>query len=117
MLRATAVAGGLLVALPALTGCGGSSVDSACEVDALTHEVEHMVGESQLTVASVDSVQCYGDWSVVGVTVSGDAASTETFVFRKVADSWVLKAPEVACEGGAEAIPEALAGDVCPAAA
>lgn len=107
----------MLVVVPALAACGGSSIDSTCEVDSLTHEVEHMVGESDLTVASVDSVRCDSDWAVVGVTVSGDAGSTETFVFRKVADSWVLKAPEVACEGGSEAIPESLAEGVCPAAA
>lgn len=75
-----------------------------------------MVEESDLMVESVDAVRCSGAWSVVDVTVAGAESSTETFVFLKVGESWVLKAPETAC-GGGEAIPEDLAAEICPTGA
>lgn len=106
----------LLVTVPALSACSGSSVDSACEVDALTDEIGHILEEGGLSVGSVDAVRCSGPWSVVVVTVAGDEPSTETFILTKVGDSWVLKAPETACEGGESAIPEALAEGICPTA-
>lgn len=117
MRRWGALGGGAVVALSALSGCADSAVDSACEVDALTAEAEHIVGEAQLTVSSVDAIACTGPWAVVDVTVAGTDDSTETFVFRKVGESWVLKAPEVACVEGGDRIPEPLAGEVCRNAA
>lgn len=75
-----------------------------------------MVEESDLAVQSVDAVRCSGPWSVVDVTVAGAEPSEERFVFLKVGESWVLKAPETACEAG-EAIPEDLAAEICPAGA
>ena len=117
MRRWWVLGGGLVLALSTVSGCSDSSIDSACEVDALTDEVEHILGEAQLTVASVDAIECSGPWAIVDVTVSGTDGSTETFVLRKVDQSWVLKAPEVACVEGSDRIPEPLAGEVCRNAA
>lgn len=100
-----------------LTGCGGSAVDASCPVDELTHEVEHMVAESYLTVDSVDELKCSGDWATVTATLSGDAAGarSDTLLFRKGGGIWVLKSPELVCDPAAdeEAITGDLAADVC----
>ena len=110
------VAGGVLTG-GALTACGGPSVDTACPVSDLTHEVEHIVEESLLSVDSVDELRCAGEWAVVTATITGDGveATSDTFVFRKPADVWVLKSPELVCDpaAGDEAITGDLAAQVC----
>ena len=92
-----------LVVLP-VAGCGGPSVDSACDVAGITDSVEHMVGEAGMTVDTVEELRCSGDWSVVRVSVSEEGADTTTeerFIFASTPLGWVLKAPEIVC--GADA--------------
>jgi hypothetical protein len=97
-------------------GCS-SSVDTACDVEGISHEIEHMVGESSLQLTSLDALKCSGAWAVATATVSGggQADETSTFLFEKTDAGWFLKSPEIACGGdpGMETVAEALRQDAC----
>jgi hypothetical protein len=99
-------------------GCN-SSVDAACDVEGISHEIEHMVGESSLQLASLDALKCSGAWAVAKATVSGGGQGdeTSTFLFEKTESGWFLKSPEIACGGdpGMETVAEALRQDACSA--
>jgi hypothetical protein len=103
-----------------LTGCSGTAIDSSCDVEAITDEVEHMVGESHLSLTSLDSLACSGSWALARATVSGDGQSAQpsTFLFEKSDSGWFLRSPEIACGGdpGLPSVPEDLRGDACTAA-
>ncbi len=55
--------------------------------------------DSDMTLTSVDAVECSGEWAVVHATLSGDGASavSEPSIFERVGADWVLKAPENVC--------------------
>ncbi len=100
-----------------MSACSAPANESACDAAAVTDEIEHMVGEAQQEVGSVDELTCSGDWAVVVATVGGAGASLapQTFVLRRGDVGWVLKSPEIACEAGTDPIPDDLAAIVCPA--
>ncbi len=99
------------------SGCSAPGVDAACDVAGVRAEIDHMLGESLLSVQSLDSLECSGDWAVARATVTGDGqeARTETFIFHSVEAGWIMKTPEVVCGGepGAATIPDALADVAC----
>jgi hypothetical protein len=100
-----------------VAGCGGPAVDSSCDVDGVSHEVEHIVSESRLEMTSLDSLACAGGWSLARATVSGEGQSptSTTFLFKKEGTGLVLKAPEIACgnDPGMEVVAEELKADAC----
>jgi hypothetical protein len=112
-----AIATGSLAVAGLITGCSGDSVDSACDVQGVTSDVEHMVEESSMSLDSVDTLACSGDWAVAQLTVSGDGTEPEqvTFIFQNAGNGWILKAPEIVCleNGEVESIPEDLADLAC----
>ncbi len=103
-----------------VSGCSGPQVDASCDVEGVTHDVEHMVEEAGLTSDSVDALQCSGDWAVAEVTVSGPTTepSAEVFVFQRSEFGWILKAPELVCgaDPGLESVPDDLRDSACPEA-
>ena len=107
----------LVIAAGLMVGCSGSAVDASCDVEGVTHDVEHMVEEANLTADSIDGLQCSGDWAVAQVTVSGGEGepAAEVFVFQQTEFGWILKAPEVACDTapGLESIPDGLRDVAC----
>lgn len=110
---------GLLLVGTVTAACStGPSVDAACDVDGVTEEVEHMVGEASMTLESIQTLQCSGEWAVAQVTVRGAVSEPEPamFVFQGSDACWILKAPELVCGGGADAatIPADLAEVACP---
>lgn len=54
-----------------------------------------------MVVASIDNLECSGDWAYVSATVAGrDEGSqpfAEVFLLQRDVDIWVLKARETAC--------------------
>ena len=106
----------LLLAIP-LAGCSDDAVDASCDVDGLTHEAEHMVGEAGLTVSATEELSCDGDWATVLVGVTDDLGqeSTERFVFARVDEvGWVMKSAADACAGdGAGFLPAGLRDQAC----
>jgi len=111
------LAAALVTVAGLMAGCSGSSVDASCDVEGVTHDVEHMVEEANLTADSIDRLQCSGDWAVAEVTVSGPDSDpvSESFVFQRSDAGWILKAPEVACDtaAGLESIPDDLRAGTC----
>jgi hypothetical protein len=116
--RTLALAAAALAIASVVSGCGGPAVDASCDVEGVTHDVEHMVEEAGLVADSVDALRCSGDWSVAEVTVSGPGADPveETFIFLRTEAGWVLKAPELACDdaAGLETLPADLRDGACP---
>ncbi|NQW71350.1 MAG: hypothetical protein HQ453_01340 [Actinobacteria bacterium] len=80
---------------------GHGSAGSACEEAAVGETLGHIVGEAQMVVASIDSLECSGDWASASATVAGrDEGSqpfAEVFLLQRDGDIWVLKARETAC--------------------
>ncbi len=109
----------MVAAATLVSGCSGTSVDASCDVEGVTHEVEHILDEAQLTVDSFDTLQCSGDWAVAQVAVSGTdtAPAQQTIVFQQSEFGWILKTPEIACvaEEGLESIPDELRALACSA--
>ena len=109
----------VLAALPVaavLTGCGGPSVDASCDVDGITHEVEHILSEAGAELGSLDSLTCDSDWAVATTTiVTGSEESTDSFLLRGTDMGWILTSPEEACSPGTPfAVPENLRSTACP---
>lgn len=108
-----------MVALAALflSACSGSGVDASCDVEGVSHEVEHILDESKLELTSLGSLKCAGTWAFARATVSGEGQSPQeqTFLFKKTETGWFLKAPEIACGGdpGMEVVADELHDDVC----
>jgi len=92
---------GVAVAALLLAGCSGSSThtDASCDSETLRSTFEMILHDSDLSLASVDSVECSGEWAVVHATLSGDGATdaSEPSIFERVGADWVLKAPEGVC--------------------
>jgi hypothetical protein len=78
-------------------GSGGS----ACEEAAVGDTLGHIVGEAQMVVASIDNLECSGDWAYASATVTGREEGSqpfaEAFLLQRDGDIWVLKARETAC--------------------
>jgi hypothetical protein len=108
---------GLVVGGALISGCSGAAVDEACDVAGVRAEAEHMVGESLLTVQSVDGLRCSGDWAVVQLTVAGDGQdpAAATFIFERADAGWIMKTPEIVCSAqpGVASVPEALTDVAC----
>jgi hypothetical protein len=111
---ALAIAGSLTVLL---AGCSGPEVDASCDVEGISHEVEHIIGESQLEMTSLDSLKCSGAWAFARATVSGvgQSAQSQPFLFEKTESGWFLKSPEIACgnDPGLPTVADELKADVC----
>jgi hypothetical protein len=109
------VAGTLLVLVSA--GCSSSGVDASCDVDGVSHEVEHILDESKLQLTSLETLRCSGTWAFARATVAreGQSPQAETFLFKKTEAGWFLKAPEIACgnDPGLEVVSEELRADAC----
>ncbi len=92
---------GVAVAVVVLSGCSGSSAqpDASCDSGTLQSTFEMILHDSDMTLASVDSVECSGEWAVMHATLSGEGASgaSEPSIFERVGADWVLKAPENVC--------------------
>lgn len=99
-----------------LSGCGGPSVDASCDVDGITHEVEHILSEAGAELGSLDSLTCDSDWAFTTTTiVTGTEESTDAFLLRGTDMGWILTSPEEACSPGTPfAIPENLRSTACP---
>jgi hypothetical protein len=113
--KAGLVAAGVIALL--VSGCSGPAVDSSCDVDGVSHEVEHIVGESKLDLTALETLKCSGSWAFARATVSGEGQSPQsmTFLFKKDETGWFLKSPEIACgaDPGMETVAEELKGDAC----
>jgi hypothetical protein len=98
-----------------VSACSAPNPGASCDVEAVTHEVGHVVAESGQEVTAVDEITCSGDWAVAVADVAGAGASGEpqTFILRRGEVGWVLKSAETACDPGANAIPADLAARVC----
>lgn len=111
---------GVAVAALMLSGCSGSSAqpDASCDSETLRSTFEMILHDSDMTLASVESVECSAQWALVFATLTGEGASgeSEPSIFERVGADWVLKAPENVCgtfvPGDARptdaAVPEAL---------
>jgi hypothetical protein len=100
-----------------LAGCSGNSVDSRCDVTGITADVEHILEESSMSITSLDTLRCSGDWAVAQLMVGDNSAKPEqtTLVFQNSDAGWILKAPEVACTRSSQfaSIPDDLADLAC----
>lgn len=103
-----------------VAACGSSNAEAPvleadCDADAITEAAHHLLDESDLILDSVDRLDCSAGWAVIAVTSSGDGQPTQasTFVFRETEFGWVLKAPEIVCGEGEDALPAVLATGVC----
>jgi len=101
-----------------LAGCGGgSTVDASCDVDGVSHEIEHILSEADAELGTLTSLSCADDWAHATVQVvepTGERA--ESFLLRGSDMGWILSSPMDACvEGGPIAIPEALRDVACAA--
>ncbi len=92
---------GVAVAALLVSGCSGSSapVDASCDSDTLRSTFEMILHDSDMTLESVDAVECSGEWAVVHATLTGEGASgmSEPAIFERVGADWVLKSPEGVC--------------------
>ena len=92
---------GVAVTALVLSGCSGTSapIDASCDAETLRSTFEMILHDSDMTLTSVDSVECSGEWAVVHATLTGDGASgvSEPSIFERVGADWVLKAPEGVC--------------------
>lgn len=104
--------------MPLASACSsGPEVDASCDVDGITHEVEHIVEESQLEVASLDTLICADAWVYVEATLAGSDGEQPTppLLFLRDGDSWILKAPESACDSASPSppLPEEIRARAC----
>lgn len=80
---------------------GHGTAGSACDEATVADTLGHIVGEAQMVVASMDRLDCSGDWASAVATVAGreegSAQSSEVFLLQRDGDIWVLKARETAC--------------------
>jgi hypothetical protein len=109
----------LLAAVPmaaVLSACGGPSVDASCDVDGITHEVEHILSEAGAELGALSSLSCDSDWAFTTTTiVTGTEESSDSFLLRGTDMGWILTSPEEACSPGTPfAIPENLRSTACP---
>ena len=86
---------------------GHAAIGSACDESSVGDTLGHIVGEARMVVASIDSLDCSGDWAFASATLAdadADASATEgeegmvdVFLLQRDGDIWVLKARETAC--------------------
>ena len=86
---------------------GHAAIGSACDEASVGDTLGHIVGEARMVVASIDSLDCSGDWAFASATLAdadADASATEgeegmvdVFLLQRDGDIWVLKARETAC--------------------
>lgn len=92
---------GVAIAALVLSGCSGASTepDASCDSETLRSTFEMILHDSDMTLTSVDSVECSGEWAVVHATLSGEGSSgaSDPSIFERVGADWVLKAPENVC--------------------
>jgi len=85
-----------------LAGCQSSNdppTSAACDQVSLQTTIETFLHESDSHLESLDALECSGDWAVVQATLTDDAAKPveQEFVFARIGENWVLKAPESVC--------------------
>lgn len=109
-----------MLALPlmaaALTACGSEeSVDASCDVDGVTHEIEHILSEADAQLGEITTLSCADDWAYATVQVVEPAGERgESFLLRGSDMGWILSSPMDACiEGGPITIPDALREAAC----
>ena len=83
---------------------GHAASGSACDEASVGDTLGHIVGEARMVVASIDSLDCSGDWAFASATLAdADASATEgeegmvDVFLQRDGDIWVLKARETAC--------------------
>lgn len=104
-----------------LTACSAPAVDNACDISGTRTEMDHIISESGLVVASVDLAVCADSWTYVVATINGPGSepSSDRFLFRQDTDMLVLMAPESVCENqagnadGLPVVPDQLRAQVC----
>lgn len=86
---------------------GHAASGSACDEASVGDTLGHIVGEARMVVASIDSLDCSGDWAFATASLAdadADAPASEgaegmvdVFLLQRDGDIWVLKARETAC--------------------
>ena len=82
-------------------GCGGSGtsggVDANCDQAGIQDTITHIVNEAALQFGEFEELACSGDWAFARATIEGDGGGSQSFVFQRQGEDWVLKAPEIVC--------------------
>lgn len=106
-----------LLAAPLAACSSGPSVDASCDVDGITHEIEHILSEAGAELGGLESLACDSDWAYTSTRVlTGEQETTDSFLLRGTDMGWILTSPEEACSPGTPfAIPDALREAACPA--
>ncbi len=86
---------------------GHAASGSACDEASVGDTLGHIVGEARMVVASIDSLDCSGDWAFASATLAdadadasameGEVGMVDVFLLQRDGDIWVLKARETAC--------------------
>ena len=80
---------------------GHAAGSSQCDEASVGDTLGHIVGEAQMVVASIDSLDCSADWAFATATLTGTEEGAEAFadvfLLQRDGDIWVLKARETAC--------------------
>ena len=86
---------------------GHAATGSTCDEASVGDTLGHIVGEARMVVASIDSLDCSGDWAFASATLAdadadapaqeGTEGIVDVFLLQRDGDIWVLKARETAC--------------------
>lgn len=82
-------------------GCGssgtGGGVDAACDQVGIQDTITHIVNEAALQFGAFEELACSGDWTFARASIDGDGGGSQSFVFQRQGEEWILKAPEIVC--------------------
>jgi hypothetical protein len=72
---------------------------TGCDEATLSSSIEMFLHESDQHLVGVAGLRCSGDWAFVHASLQDGqgAAASEPYIFQRVGDNWVLKAPEIVC--------------------
>lgn len=80
---------------------GHAASGSGCDEASVGDTLGHIVGEARMVVASIDSLDCSGDWAFASATLAsadeGGEGMVDAFLLQRDGDIWVLKARETSC--------------------
>lgn len=70
-----------------------------CDEPTLTSSIEMFLHESDQHLVGLSGLRCSDDWAFVsaGLQDAQGAKSSEPYIFQRVGENWVLKAPEIVC--------------------